>query len=111
MKVGPEDRAEDADRNALRACSDAWARTDIYPCILQAQRAAAAGANTPAAPPMEGQPGFVPGTGKASLGVDDLKKLEGKVLPAPALGELESLMVCPPTVPAFDVFALALVSA
>ena len=43
---------------------------------------------------MEGQPGFVPGTGKASLGVEDLKKLEGKVLPAPAMGELESLMVC-----------------
>ena len=42
---------------------------------------------------MEGQPGFVPGTGKASLGVDDLKKLEGKVLPAPSLGELEGLMV------------------
>ena len=37
-----------------------------------------------------------------------IKKLEGKVLPAPALGELESLMVCPPSVPAFDVFAFAL---
>jgi len=41
---------------------------------------------------MEGQPGFVPGTGKASLGVDDLKQLEGKVLPPPSMGELESLM-------------------
>jgi hypothetical protein len=30
MKVGPEDKADDADGNALRACSDAWARTDIY---------------------------------------------------------------------------------
>jgi hypothetical protein len=61
--------------------------------VAQAQRAAAAGANTPEAPPMEGQPGFVPGTGKASLGVEDLKQLEGKVLPAPAMGELEGLMV------------------
>lgn len=59
---------------------------------MKAQRAAAAGANTPEAPPMEGQPGFVPGTGKASLGVEDLKQLEGKVLPAPAMGELEGLM-------------------
>ena len=59
---------------------------------MKAQRAAAAGASVEPAPPMEGQPGFVPGTGKASLGVDDLKKLEGKVLPAPALGELETLM-------------------
>ena len=59
---------------------------------MKAQRAAAAGATTPPPPPMEGQPGFIPGTGKASLGVDDLRKLEGKVLPAPSMGELESLM-------------------
>jgi len=59
---------------------------------MKAQRAAATGASTPAPLPMEGQPGFVPGTGKASLGVDDLQKIEGKVLPAPSMGELESLM-------------------
>ena len=47
---------------------------------MKAQRAAAAGASASPPPPMEGQPGFVPGTGKASLGVVDLKQLEGKVL-------------------------------
>ena len=77
--------AEDEAKKEAQKWADMAAR-------MKAQRAAAAGANVEPAPPMEGQPGFVPGTGKASLGVEDLKQLEGKMLPAPAMGELESLM-------------------